>query len=96
MHAAILACSNFQGNNFEASLVNINTQSVLHWSYQLRSSASNVLDIDWNSSVSETECNGDIDPSQMRSILSQAVNKYKFLFSRGEVLCKLLQKILVN
>ena len=95
MYAAVLHCSTCLGKVFEATLLNLNTLSVQHWSYQLRSTSNN-RDIEWDSHVSETEGDGDIDPCQMRSILNNAASKFKFIFALGEENRKTLENILNN
>ena len=97
MYAALIDVSCCLGRVFEASLINLNTLSVQHWSYQLRSSLGK--EIDWNNSVTledeaEEESDGDIDPSQMRPILNHSAARYKFIFSSGKESCKTLENIL--
>ena len=91
MYAALIDVSSCLGRVFEATLINLNTLSVQHWSYQLRTSSEK--DVDWDSSATE-ESDGDIDPSQMRSILDHSAKRFKFIFSSGTESCKTLKKIL--
>ena len=96
MYAALIECSFWQDKVFEATLINLCTLAVQHWSCQLIVPSNE--EIDWDSTATENsvEEDGDFDPPQMRAMLNNAVSKFKFIFACGKKSTLAFEKMLVG